>query len=88
MMAAAGFARVRHRDLPAALPPSMPAGSSTDAVSFPFSRVVFVLMRGGLLGHIERTVPLPPWLAVFFRLGDMLLATAGGADRESPLPKP
>ena len=46
---------------------------------FRFPRVVFVLMRGGLLGHIERTVPLPSWLAVFFRLGDMLLGKRRGS---------
>ena len=45
---------------------------------FRFPRVVFVLMRGGLLGHIERTVPLL-WLAVFFRLGDMLLGKRRGS---------
>ena len=40
---------------------------------FRFPRVVFVLMRGGLLGHIERTVALPGWLASFFRVGDWLV---------------
>ena len=44
---------------------------------FRFPRVVFVLMSGGFLGHIELTIPLPSWLAVFFRLGDMLLASGG-----------
>lgn len=38
-----------------------------------FLRVVFVLMRGGLLGHLERTIPFPAWLSTIFRFLDWLL---------------
>ncbi|MGC6485777.1 MAG: 2-polyprenylphenol 6-hydroxylase [Candidatus Puniceispirillales bacterium] len=39
-----------------------------------FPRVVFALTRGGLLGHIERNISLPPWLGFLMRLADRVLA--------------